>query len=66
MKHPHINLRKAWEILKKHEHPSADTLNRIALLTGFQTWEELQHALHEGKDNEEQEGQQQTDNSNQK
>lgn len=49
MHSPKINLRKAWELLKRHEHPSEDTLNHLALLVGFQDWKELQAALHEEK-----------------
>ena len=45
MKHLHIDLHKAWEIVKKHEHPSKEALDKIALLAGFQTWEELQEEL---------------------
>ena len=45
MKHLHIDLHKAWEIVKKYEHPSKEALDKIALLAGFQTWEELQKEL---------------------
>lgn len=55
MKHSRINLRKAWELLKRHEHPSEETLNHLALLVGFQNWKELQDAFHEEK-REENEG----------
>ncbi|MDO4959835.1 MAG: hypothetical protein Q4E26_05175 [Prevotellaceae bacterium] len=49
MKNFRIDLHKAWEIIKKHEHPSKEALDRIALLAGFQTWEELQDAFENQK-----------------
>ena len=42
MKHLKIDLHKAWAIVKKHEHSSKEALDKIALLAGFQTWEDLQ------------------------
>jgi len=39
-------LHKMWEILKGKEKPSAQTLNRLALLAGFQNWADFQGALH--------------------
>lgn len=44
-----ISLHSVWEILKRYEHPSKETLDHLALLVGFQTWEELQNTLHEEK-----------------
>ena len=38
MKHLKIDLHKAWDIIKKYEHPSKEARDRIALLAGFQTW----------------------------
>lgn len=42
----HRMLHKVWEILKGKEKPSQQTLNRLALLAGFQSWADLQGALH--------------------
>ena len=39
-------LHKVWDILKGKEKPSAQTLNRLALLAGFQSWADFQGALH--------------------
>ena len=47
MKHPKINLHRAWDMFKRHEHPSKETLDHIALLAGFQTWDNLHSAFQE-------------------
>ena len=39
-------LHKVWEIMKGKEKPSQQILNRLALLAGFQSWADLQGALH--------------------
>ena len=39
-------LHKVWEIMKGKEKPSIQTLNRLALLAGFQSWADFQGALH--------------------
>ena len=39
-------LHKVWDILKGKEKPSEQTLNRLALLAGFQSWADFQGALH--------------------
>ena len=39
-------LHKVWDILKGKEKPSVQTLNRLALLAGFQSWADFQGALH--------------------
>lgn len=39
-------LHKVWDILKGKEKPSIQTLNRLALLAGFQSWADFQGALH--------------------
>jgi len=40
------NLHKMWDILKGKEKPSQQTLDRLALLAGFQSWADFQDALH--------------------
>ncbi len=39
-------LHKVWDILKGKEKPSQQTLNRLALVAGFQSWADFQGALH--------------------
>ena len=39
-------LHKVWDILKGKEKPSVQTLNRLALLAGCQSWADFQGALH--------------------
>ena len=39
-------LHKMWEVLKGKEKPSPQTLDKLALLAGFQSWEDFQGALH--------------------
>ena len=36
-------LHKVWEIMKGKEKPSQQTLNRLALLAGFQSWADLHY-----------------------
>ncbi len=50
MKRPKINLHKAWEMFRLHEHPSRETLDHIALLAGFQSWDDLHSAFEEEYD----------------
>lgn len=40
------SLKKVESILSGREKPSAHTLDRLALLAGFQSWKDLQEALH--------------------
>ncbi len=45
----HMNaqaLHKMWRHMKKAEKPSKDTLDRLALFAGFQSWEDFHDALH--------------------
>ena len=39
-------LHKMWDILKGKEKPSQQTLDRLALLAGFQSWADFQDALN--------------------
>ena len=39
-------LHKVWDILTGKEKPAEQTLNRLALLAGFQSWADFQGALH--------------------
>ncbi len=39
-------LHKMWDVLKGKEKPSLQTLDRLALLAGFQSWKDFQGALH--------------------
>ena len=39
-------LHKMWDIMKGKEKPSRQTLDRLALLAGFQSWSDFQDALH--------------------
>lgn len=45
-----LDARKLWQWVKKDRHPSPETLDRLALLAGFQSWKELRDALEEGGD----------------
>ncbi len=49
----HMNaqaLHRMWSYMKKAEKPSKGTLDRLALFTGFQSWEDFQDALHGEED----------------
>ncbi|WP_156104818.1 hypothetical protein [Hoylesella timonensis] len=39
-------VQKAWDCLKRKEKPSDATLDKLALLAGFQNWKDLKIALH--------------------
>ncbi len=39
-------MHKVWDIMKGKEKPTEKTLNRLALLAGFQSWADFQGALH--------------------
>lgn len=41
---------KMWDVLKGKEKPSRQTLDKLALLAGFQSWDDFQGALHGTKD----------------
>jgi len=43
-------LHKMWEMMKGKEKPSPQMLNKLALLAGFQSWEDFQGALHGTED----------------
>lgn len=43
-------LHKMWDVLKGKEKPSPQTLDRLALLAGFQSWKDFQGALHGTED----------------
>ena len=43
-------LHKMWEMMKGKENPSPQMLNKLALLAGFQSWEDFQGALHGTED----------------
>lgn len=44
-------LKRLKTYVSRAERPSAATLNKLALLAGFQSWHDLDDALHgEGKD----------------
>ena len=43
-------LHKMWDVLKGKEKPSKQTLDRLALLAGFQSWDDFQGALHGTED----------------
>ena len=48
--HIHLNatgLRRAWEHLRGTGKLSKDTLDKIALFVGYQSWADFQGALHE-------------------
>lgn len=47
----HVNLskrslRKLWEVAQNRHPLSPETRNRLALLAGFQSWDDLQDTLH--------------------
>ena len=50
MKFKNLNFDKVRELLKKHEHMSPHTRDRLALLAGFQSWKEMQDTLLEESD----------------
>ena len=35
-----------WELISKHKKLSPETLDRIALFAGFQSWKDFSEALH--------------------
>lgn len=39
-----------WDVLKGKEKPSRQTLDKLALLAGFQSWDDFQGALHGTED----------------
>lgn len=46
----HVNLsgkslKKVWEVMAGHRRLSPETLNRLALFAGFQSWKDLQETL---------------------
>ena len=41
---------KMWDVLKGKEKPSRQTLDKLALLAGFQSWDDFQGALHGTED----------------
>lgn len=43
-------LHKMWEMVKGKEKLSPQMLNKLALLAGFQSWEDFQGALHGTED----------------
>ena len=45
-------LKQLWSHIKGTEKLSTDTLNKLALLAGFQNWSDLQKALHGESDAE--------------
>ena len=46
----HIHLNATWEHLRGTGKLSKETLDKIALFVGYQSWEDFQGALH-GEDN---------------
>ncbi|MGI6243009.1 MAG: hypothetical protein ACOYJK_05695 [Prevotella sp.] len=47
--HVHLSrasLKKLWDVLSGKRKLSAETLDKLALLTGFQDWQDLLDALH--------------------
>lgn len=50
----HLNLHKGtlklWKQLTRGKHLSAGTLDKLALLAGFQSWEDLNDAIHGDSD----------------
>lgn len=39
-------LRKVWEYFKGKERPSSDTLDKMALFVGFQSWKDFTNAFN--------------------
>lgn len=39
-------LKKTWEYTTGAEKPTKDTLDKLALFAGFQSWQHFQEALH--------------------
>ena len=47
----HVNiksgaLKKVWNVVTIKEKPTAETLDKLALFVGFQSWKDFQQALH--------------------
>ncbi|MCH4148482.1 MAG: hypothetical protein LKG25_08695 [Prevotella sp.] len=42
----HIKAQKVWKKVISGKRPSDETLDRLALLAGFQNWKDLKEALH--------------------
>lgn len=40
------DIRKMWGLLSGKEKPSKEMLNRMALLAGYQSWDDFHDALH--------------------
>ena len=43
-------LKKVWEYVASHDKPSPETLDKIALFVGFQSWRDFQETLHGDED----------------
>lgn len=43
---PSRALKKVWSYLKGAEHPSRETLDKLALFVGYQNWKDFQENLH--------------------
>lgn len=41
----HVDARKLWRLLSSGRKPSAKTLDRLALLAGFQNWQEMRENM---------------------
>lgn len=39
-------LKKVWNHVRRAEHLSPETLDKLALLAGFQSWKDFQKTLH--------------------
>ncbi len=43
---PSQSLKKVWGYISGKEKPSRETLDKLALFTGFQSWDDFRDALH--------------------
>ena len=46
----HIDARKLWKTVTRGKKPSAATLDKLALLAGFQCWDDLKASIRTGGD----------------
>ena len=44
----HADAQKIWQFVAKNKHLSKANLDRLALLAGYQRWEDLRHAVRTG------------------
>ena len=46
----HVDARRLWQLVTHGRRPSDKTLDRLALLAGFQNWKDLREAMRGASD----------------